>query len=480
MMPHANSEWPPTRAAREWLSRVSLWAAWYSGDPEQIRNAYRGEAGKTQALPFWRYADRRGDELRAVHMPIAGDIAQTSATLLFGEAPKINLDDGTLLKDIAEGNNLEAYVLEAAEMAAGLGGVFLKVDAAPTIAQVPLLSVISPTNAYPVFLRGRLHAVTLWRTVKEDDSKRWVLFEERRRGGKGLLVSYALFTMHQGCKVGEKQELNAIEETKSLGLADGEFPIDGLGVVYVANMLPNRLRPGAPEGLADWSGCLTLMDSLDEAWSSWMRDIRLGKLRLMIEEEFLGEKGDGDRIDDPVMVQLKMGDKMLGNDRVDPIKAIEFKLRVEEHAKTCAELVSQIVDRAGYNPQTFGLQIEGTAQSGTALRIRERKSFMTRSKKERYWRQALRELLRQAQLFAPAAGASGTPAKDITVELADSIVPDTLEQSETLRNLRQAEAISSEMAVRMQHPEWEEEDVQAEVKRIKDEIGGGEPFEGTV
>ena len=58
----------------------------------------------------------------------------------------------------------------------------------------------------------------------------------------------------------------------------------GLAVVYVPNQRPSSWRNdplGQHLGRSDLAGVESLMDALDEAYSSWMRDIRLGKARLL-------------------------------------------------------------------------------------------------------------------------------------------------------------------------------------------------------
>ena len=64
------------------------------------------------------------------------------------------------------------------------------------------------------------------------------------------------------------------------------------------------------------------------------------------------------------------------------ISANQFAIRVEEHINTILDLIERAITYAGYSPQTFGLKIEG-GESGTALNIRERKTYITRQRKTR-------------------------------------------------------------------------------------------------
>lgn len=99
--------------------------------------------------------------------------------------------------------------------------------------------------------------------------------------------------------------------------------------------------------------------------------------------------------------------------------------------------------------------------------------MLTREKKSRYWQPALRALLLQAQLLdlrSDLAPKSYEPQM-VDIVLQDSIVLDERDQSETLRNLDQAHALSTLTKVKMLHPEWSDEEAEAEAQRILDEQG---------
>jgi hypothetical protein len=167
--------------------------------------------------------------------------------------------------------------------------------------------------------------------------------------------------------------------------------------------------------------------------------------------------------------------------KYEPIKPVQFKLRVEEHMKTCDQLTRQIVGMCGYAPQSFGLVEYGQQRdSGTALRIRERKSLLTRQKKERYWIPELSRLFKQLQLFDAVKRGTKYEPEVVTIVPQDSIIQDETEKSEVVRNLDQAKAASTYIKVKMVHPDWSEEDIEKEVTRIRKEQGLGyedNPFE---
>lgn len=112
------------------------------------------------------------------------------------------------------------------------------------------------------------------------------------------------------------------------------------------------------------------------------------------------------------------------------------------------------------------------------MRIRERKSLLTREKKGRYWTPALWEMFWQMQQLDRVAFNQNYSPQEVHVILQDSIIVDPRELSETIRNLDQAKAISAYMKVKAQHPDWDDEAVDNEVKRIQGENTISLPFEG--
>lgn len=94
----AKTPWPP-KAMKSILRDMQEADAWFSGDVDRLRNFYgTNAAGATSHLPgfgdggapgkvrFWpRRAFDKTPNRTQVHVPIAADIASTSADLLFSE-----------------------------------------------------------------------------------------------------------------------------------------------------------------------------------------------------------------------------------------------------------------------------------------------------------------------------------------------------------------------------------------------------------
>jgi hypothetical protein len=163
----------------------------------------------------------------------------------------------------------------------------------------------------------------------------------------------------------------------------------------------------------------------------------------------------------------------------DPIKATQFEIRSDQFEKTCLNLLDRIITSAGYSPQSFGLNIAGRAESGTALNVRERKSFATTNKKQSYWEPALKDLVKAMCLIKQAyLGGSFTCDLDaINIEFSDGISNNMSEVSNSVKTLSDAKAISTDTKVRMVHPEWTDEQVTEEVERILNDESAGTPMD---
>jgi hypothetical protein len=218
------------------------------------------------------------------------------------------------------------------------------------------------------------------------------------------------------------------------------------------------------------------MDALDETYTSWIDELRRARGRIIVPEQWLSRDGTDGKFyfdeDQTAFVRLpNMGPP--GEEGGEGITLVQFDIRAEQHRATAMELIDRIITAAGYSPQSFGLSTEGRAESGTALRIRERKSLMTTTRKQRYFQRPLEDILHlmlqvDKQYF-------GTRDTDLNmrpvVTFADSIQESLGEMGEALSKIAQAQAASTDTKVRWLHPDWTEEQIQKEVEEINKEQG---------
>lgn len=489
-LPEPGSPWPPPVLAPA-LARMEAWEAWWSGDSETLA-AYYGGAGRGGPLVrpaqyaggvvgrvarFWWGRPPAAHEPQAkLHVPLAADICRASASLLFSEPITATSPDATTSATLDEllDEGAQAKLLEAAEIQAALGGVYVRPVYDVTISDRAWIDAVAPDAAVPEWRWGRLAAVTFWRVVYADDDVVLRHFERHE-------PKYIVHALYAGTSdsVGRPVPLTESEETAGLVPllnADGvvETGYDFLTASYIPNMLPSRrwrkIPQLAPMGRSDLDGIEGVLDALDETYSSWIRDVRLAKGRIIVGDSMLDDKGPGrGAVFDPDREAYSVQQGVMPKDV--PLTVAQFAIRAAEHKATADELVRIALRHAGYAGITLGEVDGGQAITATEVKARGQLSFVTRDRKVGYWRPKLAGEILPA-LAAVDALAFGRPAPDlsepIAVEFADSVAEDLATLASTAKTLRDAEAASTETIVRLVHPEWSDAQVLDEVEKIED------------
>ena len=514
IIPSAGQPWPPAQY-NPIAFQHRIWSAWLSGESDRLSwvyynlgqdspaarsyfattgepglpmprpGQYRGGLQGSIARTFWGQPVPPGEKRVKYHIPLAGDVAATSADLLFSRQPAITAEsrgNQAALEQLMN-DGTHATLLEAAELDSALGGVFLRVVWDSEISDRPWIDKVPADAAVPHFAYNRLKAVTFWR-ILSDSGNEVVRHLETHIPGQNRIV-HGVYAGDQG-DIGRACPLTDFPETAQFAqyLTAGnsieipDQPRDASTVVYIPNMKPNRiwrdLGPQAePLGRSDYSGAETLLDALDEAMTSWMRDVQLAKSRLIVPNGYLDNIGRGKgAVWDPDRTVYSPVQAMTSGSVSNDIKASQFAIRYLEHQKTCQELISQIVRRAGYSVGDFGEDDSGVALTATEIEARERRSLITRDKKVLYWRPALRDILYgwtsvMSGMFGDTTVTPERPAAD----WGEIVLPDKLEMAQTVAALAAAEAVSKQTAVQMVHPDWTPDQVDEEVERINMEIG---------
>ena len=511
-------DWPPPHVAT-YVRQAREWGAWWAGDVELLRK-------HSAERRFWHrqaLADSRtpqGRQSRSMHASLAADIVSTSADLLFGDEisltippPEATGEAGehvdTDTDGLAEGDasvaqeaaavevtqarldelrdelDLDGTMLESAEVAAALGGAWLRPAWNLTIADRPLLTVVDPEYAVPEYRMGVLVAVTFWEEVGTESGRVWRHLERHEvvhlDTDDGPVAQGVIL---HGLYLGDKDTLGkpkALTQHAATAGLDELVPVpEAAGPImprYMPNVLPNRKSRRLPVGRSDFDGAEDELDALDEVWSSLLRDIRLGVARVFAPEGTLQRVGPGAGAGKTLDVDAEL----IVETDTDPDKTgarvalTQGAIRDTSHLATVRALTEAAVSAAGYAPATFGLGVDGAAESGTARAIRERKTFRTLERKRRYAARAWAdvclallaidaEILGRADIV-PMRPRVGWP--DVTAE------PRTT--AERLQMLRAAQAISVRNAVREAQPDLDETEVDAEVELIMSELGVSDP-----
>lgn len=484
-----DADWPP-KAQLPFIADVLEADAWWSGDPKKLAAFYTGTAEQprpTMRDRLWGRTPPTGTKDTRLHVPIASDLAQTGADLLFSEdaawtIPAAHQDQADTevkaaqdaLAQLSDDLDLGALLLEAAEIAGGLGGVYLRPTWDETIStRHPLVHVITPDRAVPTWTGGYLTAVTFWSELRTEATDKGRVVWRHLECHEPGLITHGLY-VGSADKLGQRLNLDRHPATRGL---DDEINLvteigwDRLLPVYVPNVRPNRKHRGSPLGRADTAGSESMMDALDETMTSWQRDIRIGKARIIVANDFLDRAGpgngatfDADReVFSPLDIDPSVADKA-------GITPVEFEIRCDEHAATAADLTDRIIRGAGYSPRSLGIA-DGGQKTATEVTADTTLSARTNSRKQRYWGAALGNLSEALLAIAKAKfGSAATPMR-ATVDFADIGAMDIRDMASALNLINLAKAASIQTRVRMLQPELEGQDLEDEVQRIKDEEG---------
>ena len=502
-LPTASVAWPPKDLSRV-APKLTEWDAWWSGDPDRLAGVY-GRTGHTIAPSdrpsqhaggvvgavsrmFWGRprADLTKAEPARLHLPIAADIAQASADLLFSDGPVLVSDDPATQAalDAYVEDGLVSQFAQSAEIGAALGSTYLRVVWDEDLSPRPFLSPVDADAAHPEFKYGRLIAVTFWWVVRAQDNRVWRHLErhELTPTGEGVI----LHGLYEGDlnSLGSPRPLTDIPALAGIAASlDADQAIytgsPGLAVAHVPNQLPSRVWRNDPVGRhlgrSDFDGIEQLMDALDQAWSSWMRDVELGKGRILATESVLDDNGPGRGasfdLDRTVFTPLNMLQSRESSGL--PIEVVQFQIRVAEHEATCDKLLAQILRTAGYSAQTFGEGGADAAMTATEVASREQRSLLTRDRKLRAWRPAVTQIVRKLlTVEAVLLGGGALKPETATVAFADAIQETPLELAQTSAAWRAAQGASTKTIVAYLHPDWDEARVNDEVAAILGEQAG--------
>lgn len=522
--------WPPLPFNIA-FARFAELDAWYTGDTSTLNTIYTGNSGVTHQVGgrtyrggvmgtlskwFWGQPVAPGEDRMKMHLPLAADLCTLSADLLFGEAPQVMFREpkGYVSTKDAEGkevqythpaqDRLDAIVasdeahaewLLGGEYASALGGTYLAVAWDPTISKHVFPKAYAADCAIPMFRHGRLASVRLW-TEYTDGSTIYRLIEEHQPG----YIEYSLWRGREGSlgvqiPIGTLPETAHYEQLRSPSDVDAllnlgmDLPLtvsvgtgsERLAVVYMPNARPVRdwrkMGTLANLGRSDLDGIQDLLDKIDFAWTSLMRDIDNGQGRLVVDEQLLTVNGPGQgaTFDSYRQVFTPVG-ASLGKtaDSNGLMTIVQFNIRVEEHIRTIEALKKEIASAVGYSEAHLGIDKARTGGSKTATAVSAdlSDSERTRDKKAMYAKAALSNWAMVA-LEIDYAVFGGDTLGDMSeppdVMFAPVSQADPEKTARTVQMLDAARAASRKEIVRTVHPDWDEQQIKDEVDAIGDE-----------
>jgi A118 family predicted phage portal protein len=265
--------------------------------------------------------------------------------------------------------------------------------------------------------------------------------------------------------------------------------LERLDVVRVPNDGPQRSWRTEPLlkyfGRSDFAGNEQVFDRIDDTWTSWMQDLFIARGRILVPAYMLQKPKDGQGQGaefDPhreIYQSMQALPNMQGG-AGSAITAVQFNIRHIEHKATSDALVEVALRHAGLSSQTLGEQADGVAVTATEVQQRERQSYLTRGSRIQTWTPAIADAVELLMALERVQGLSSVEPVRPNVEFGDAVseAPETV--ARTIQLLDAAHAISTDTKVRMAHPDWDDDEVKAEVTKILDEqaVANADTFNG--
>jgi len=473
--------------------KFSEYAAWWSGSSEELLNYYLGVDTYQQYTVndynlekqglFWE-KDIHNDRSTMLHVPIAGDIASTSADFLFSEMPDVKIpeaheetaesgavDAQDRLDTIIEEGDVYSRLLEGAETSSAIGGVFVKLDWDADVKEFPIPIMVQPDNAMWTFKWGFLQEVKFFKVIDHPDNNVYYRLVETRTkddNGKGVILN----ELYKGTMTNLGTKIPLEQHPDTAGMEEViEHGLDSLLAWYVPNKKPNRLWRGSALGESDLQGIIGLMDAIDETYTNWVRDLRIARGRIIVPEYMLETDSNGNLyhdIDKEVFVALNQGPAGEENNSIDNV---QFDIRAQQHYDTAKELMKQAYSGAGYSPASFGLGDSTNNATATEIKQQQSKSFKTSAKKAKYWTSTLEDMFYWLLQVDNYAFGNNNADYKVQVNIKDSVQTDPMQKADSINKLVQAKAMSIDTTVKQIHPQWNEKQVENEVNRIMQENG---------
>lgn len=529
-LPDENTPWPEAAWAPA-FEQFRVNRAWWAADVDALATFYtaegqgntRGDSDamhfnkstgvmhqgglKSKLLSWWSGRPvAPGLSGRSTRLPslLAGNIANLSADVLTSEPPMVRLMvNGKPVKgglqdrvdDLANEADTHIVLSQAAELTAGLSGSVLVANWDRANTDKPFSSVVNCDAVIPIYVGQRLDAVVMW-TTHEQKTMTGVttaVFYHVERHESGRIL-HALYK-GTASSIGTLVPLDSIDATRHIPAIFGALAGDderghtrilltGIKTItasYWRNR-PTKTFDGVPDlawlGRSDTEGAESYLDAHSMVWSSWMRDIKLARARLIVPESFLSlnEPGTGGIFDDDQEVLTPLNFVELDGDD-SKITAQQFEIRATQHAESIQAINREVLQHAGWSNSTYGDSTGGEGSSKTATEIVDRTTLTERTsdKKALYFDKAY-ELHLRAKLELDAFHYAGKnlPA-DANIDIVHAPVSqmDPEKQARIIGGLRTAMVATTKTLVAMLHPEWEAEQIDREVIEIQTENGMG-------
>ena len=415
---------------------------WFLGKEDLIADFY-----KTRQCNYLIYNPRdryyysqAGNDIRYVHSGMPSLISYSKARLLMTGDMKYQVvrknserkTETKTLEAICKDNKIND-IIKRGIITESWGQRFAyKLSYDPEVSEYPIIEVYNPLEYKTVYKRNRLQKIIFINKYYDGE------YELEEEYGKGY-IDYYLYHVVDGTRI--PTELSALEETKDLERID-----------FKDKTLMLAMEKKTDK--SDYDGIISEFDSLDEAWSQLMDEIRLGRSEVYVPEMLLTNK---------TFNKFRKNYAVLGSDMrengTNKIEHIQPDIRPEAYQTTINVITNNILLDVGLSPFTVGIDDGiGANSSGDALAKREATSLRTRDEMVKSWEPFLEEffnlLLKANDVFNKKA----SQEYEIEVNFGDYITPSRDEIINQVKTMIDGNIIDTEKALEEIYGELDEDE----------------------
>ena len=403
--------------------------------------------------------------------PVPRMVSRAKANLLYGEPAEYKAaveSDQDRLDYVIQENDLDTEAHRGAMISSSEGEVWGRILLQPALLDCPIIDLVSRRRVIPIFSGRFVVGATFVCEWPIDATTVMRLFEHYEAGA-------IRSELYEGTRInlGQERPLDSFEQTK------GTPPVVLTGIEEpLCAFIPNSIDDDVERGFSDYRGLEERFLGINRASTIGDSNTRLaGKKRALLDAEYTGPGGT---VRDNDLYIRSAQNTDLGDTK--PLQMLEYSYDATQITTWLDHLIDSTLSFGGAAPQLVGRNLDGAALSGTALRLKMIHSLMESSGAGRYQDRGYRRLLRFAQILDSRRTTDlgfgrpwAKPDDQPTVIREDGLPRDDLEAATYLSTLVTAESISLDERVAYLHPDWEQDDIDAEVAKIEAEAKAAQP-----
>lgn len=476
------AEWP-FKSEASIIRQIFKWQWFREATETKLRNAHPGgwDEDKTYLVD-----------------PLASRISEAFADLQFGEEPDFLAADNadqSRLEDLIFENNFPGELQYGAEVQVSEGEVWWRGRIDKDVSDWPMVEFVSRAQVYPMFRGVNPVAVAFISTI-EDGDQAWRYVECHADGvilnrlfkipmqqtSEGTVATNSILPIifHAGKPFGEPVPLESRPETEDLD------PIWEHECGMLAGRVINKRGKTPRVGLSQFARVEGLLFSLNEAATIGQSNMRLtARKRVSVTEAMLQPPTDpetGEQIaprpvfntQEEVLVESQL-DENLDSPKTPQLKVLEYSFDAPAMIAWTQHLENTILIRTRTAPALVGRGVE-SAQTAPALRARLLDSTLAANGKARFWDDGVPDMLRGLQRLDALSTDEGGFGRSYADPLSKpkmkrkSIIPeDPKDEVDKHAVAMGSDLESQKTAIGQYRPDWTEEEIDAEIKRIQED-----------